>query len=353
MSEPIRQPGRRAVTAWLWVCVAMLFAMIVLGGVVRLTGSGLSITVWEPIVGTIPPLNHAAWERAFGLYRDSPEFRLVNRDMSLESFQSIFWFEYFHRLLGRSIGLLLVVPCAYFLYRRLIDRKLVRGLIVLLFLGGLQGLVGWIMVASGLADAPRVSHYKLTLHLGLGLLIFGYAVWLALNETFGRAARGEWTSLRRATLALTVLISVTILSGGLMAGLKAGYAFPTFPLMAGQLVPDGLFAVDPLWRNFVDNVVMVQFQHRLLALSVLGGVIALFVVARRVSRLLLGAATLQVVLGISTLVFHVPIALAAAHQANAALLLGAALYANYALVRWPIRQPAPVPSVPDALGETS
>jgi cytochrome c oxidase assembly protein subunit 15 len=221
------------------------------------------------------------------------------------------------------------------------------------------------MVASGLADAPRVSHLKLTLHLGLGLTIFGYAVWLLLGETFGRpTSPSAWTPIRSATLALTILVGVTVLSGGLMAGLKAGYAFPTFPLMAGALVPDGLFAADPAWKNFVDNVVMVQFQHRALAMSVLVGVLLAFFVTRRMElgrypsigfSMMLGLALMQVGLGIATLLFHVPVALAAAHQANAALLIAASLYTNFSLLRFPAPAKALVrakaPSAGDALVE--
>jgi len=341
-----QQRGRRAVAIWLWACVAALFTLITLGGIVRLTRSGLSITVWEPIAGALPPLNGAEWEKAFALYRASPEFKYVNHAMDLEGFKSIFWLEYLHRLLARSIGVLVAVPCAVFLLKGFLHRKLGRHLIALLTLGGLQGLIGWLMVASGLVDAPHVSHYRLTLHLGMGFLIFGYAFWLAVEQSFGGfVVQDGWPGLRRATAAVATLVSLTVLSGGLVAGLKSGHAFPTFPLIGGQLVPDGMLSAQPAWRNFVDNTITVQFQHRVLATLVLGCVIALWWQARRAAvprhariafDLMLAAAVVQVTLGITTLLLNVPVSVAAAHQANAALLLASTLYASYALRRWPV-----------------
>ncbi len=343
MTDDLRGPARadRAIALWLWLLAATLFSMIVLGGVVRLTGSGLSITVWEPIVGTVPPLGDAAWERAFSLYRGSPEFRAVNHEMTLHGFKTIFWFEYFHRLVGRSIGGLIVLPLAYFAWRRRVTRTLVKGLGVLLVLGGLQGVVGWYMVASGLVKEPHVSHLRLTLHLGMGLLLFGYTVWLALLHTFPAApARHGSPLLRRGTLALTLLAGLTMLSGGLVAGLKAGHVFPTFPLMAGKLVPDGLAELSPVTNNVLYNAATVHFQHRMLAYGVFSGAVALFVASRRAGvpkrvrvgfGLLLGVVMVQLALGIATVLLRVPVAVAAAHQGNAVLLLGAALYTLYAL----------------------
>jgi len=354
------RPRRRAVAIWLWTCVAALLALIVLGGVVRLTRSGLSITVWDPIMGAIPPLDHAAWERAFELYRQSPEFRDVNRHMDLAGFKGIFWLEYIHRLLARSIGLLVALPLGVFLWRRMLDKRLVRHLVILFLLGGLQGLIGWLMVASGLVDAAHVSHYRLTLHLGMGFVLFGYAVLLAAWQTFGPRVARPSTGLERATRALTVLAAVTVLSGGLVAGLKSGHAFPTFPLIGGQWVPDGMAAAHPLWRNFVDNTITVQFQHRVLATLVFVSVCGLWWWARkaqlpRPARLAFDAALvvvcIQVALGISTLLLHVPVALAAAHQGNAALLVGVLLFANFALGRWP-REVALSDTAKAAPGET-
>lgn len=337
--------ARRPVVVWLWTCVGLLLAMIVVGGVVRLTRSGLSITVWEPIVGAVPPLNHAAWERAFARYRESPEFRSLNPHMDLAGFQRIFWPEYFHRLLGRSIGLVVAVPTAVFLYKGWLGRRLLRHLFVLLVLGGLQGLVGWLMVASGLVDAPHVSHYRLTLHLGLGLFLFGFATWIALEQTLGGYLVTEgFDGLSRVLGGFLLLVAVTALSGGLVAGLHAGHAFPTFPLMAGAWVPEGLLAMAPAWRNGFDNVITVMFQHRVLGVSVFAFAVGLALAARRLGlarharRAIDGivlAASAQVALGITTVLLHVPVTFGAAHQGNAALLIAATLHAIYALRRWP------------------
>ncbi|MCC6899828.1 MAG: COX15/CtaA family protein [Polyangiaceae bacterium] len=337
--------ARRAVVIWLWLCVLALLTMIVLGGVVRLTGSGLSITVWRPIMGAIPPLSDADWDHAFSLYRQSPEFRHVNPDMTLAGFKTIFWPEYLHRLLGRTIGVLVAVPCVVFLAQGALGRRLVRRLVVLFALGGLQGLIGWLMVASGLVDLPHVSHYRLTLHLGMGFLLFGFATWLALEQTLGGFVVSDgWPGLRRGVVAFTAFAALTALSGGLVAGLRAGHAFPTFPLMAGAWVPTGLTALAPGWRNGFDNPITVMFQHRVLGVGVLVFALVLAWVCRtrRVPRharigfdLIVVAVLLQVTLGITTVVMHVPVAVAAAHQGNAALVLAAALYTSYALTRWP------------------
>jgi cytochrome c oxidase assembly protein subunit 15 len=335
------RPGRRIVALWLWTVAACLWVMIVLGGVVRLTGSGLSITVWNPIMGAIPPLSHADWEHAFSLYRESPEYKLRNLGMDLGSFQTIFWFEYFHRLLGRFIGVLLGVPLIAFVIKRWIDRRLALRLGFLFLLGALQGLVGWYMVKSGLSDAPRVSHYRLTLHLGLGLLSFAITVWLAIEQSFGAIAKG-----RASTRALCGFVFLTALSGGLVAGLHAGHAFPTFPLIAGHLIPPGLFAIEPFWRNFLDSALTVQFQHRLLAFGVFGFLVALWwkgrhSAAKRALDLCLGVVLMQVTLGILTLLFDVPTALAAAHQGNAALLIAVSLFTHH-------RCAGSVPGVPSS-----
>ncbi len=362
---PALPRARRAVVVWLWLCVLALFSMIVLGGVVRLTGSGLSITVWQPILGAVPPLSDADWDHAFGLYRQSPEFRHLRPDMDLSAFKAIFWPEYLHRLLGRSIGVLVAVPCAFFLYKKVLGRRLVRRLVLLFALGGLQGLMGWLMVASGLVDAPHVSHYRLTLHLGLGFLLFGYATWLAIEQTLGGfVITGGWPRLRRAVVAFTAVAGVTALSGGLVAGLRAGHGFPTFPLMAGAWVPAGLTALSPTWRNGFDNVITVMFQHRVLGVAVLVFAIAMAIAARtsavprhaRIGFDLVVATVLgQVALGIATVLMHVPVAVAAAHQGNAALVVAAALYTSYALGRWPeqVELPHGFRSTPDAVPQAT
>ncbi|MFO0727653.1 MAG: COX15/CtaA family protein [Myxococcota bacterium] len=325
---------------WLAIGAALLLAMIVLGGTVRLTESGLSITEWAPILGTLPPLSAADWDRAFSLYQASPQFRLVNSGMDLEGFKLIFWPEYLHRLLGRVIGLWFSLPLAWFAWRRMIDRRLFRGILLLIGLGGLQGLVGWLMVQSGLVDAPRVSHLRLTVHLGMGLLLFAATVWLALSLERGSALPVH--GLRKHTGLLTALVFTVILSGGLVAGLRAGHAFPTFPLMAGAWVPDGLLSLSPAYTNLFFNSLTVMFQHRVLALITVGVAWALgwraqraaiSAEARRAAWWVAGLATVQVGLGIATVLLHVPVLLGALHQGNAALLLASTLVLHRAL-RW-------------------
>lgn len=326
----------RRIAAWLFVCCFMVYAMVILGGVTRLTGSGLSMVEWDPIFGILPPLEQASWDETFRLYQQSPEYQKINIGMDLEGFKRIYWFEYSHRLLGRTIGTVFLLPFLFFLTRGWIRRPLVPKLVTMFVLGGLQGLLGWFMVKSGLIDNPHVSQYRLTAHLGLAILIYAYMFYVALGLWLGkRRPANTPAGLRHATTLLAVLVFITILSGGFVAGLKAGFAYNTFPLMNGHWVPEAIFMQTPLWRNFFENVATVQFEHRLLATLVFSSVILLWVAARRYSlpatvttglHLMLAAAVLQVSLGISTLLLHVPVALAAAHQAGALLLFTIALY---------------------------
>lgn len=326
----------RRIAAWLFVCCFMVYAMVILGGVTRLTGSGLSMVEWDPIFGILPPLEQASWDETFRLYQQSPEYQKINIGMDLEGFKRIYWFEYSHRLLGRTIGTVFLLPFLFFLTRGWIRRPLVPKLVTMFVLGGLQGLLGWFMVKSGLIDNPHVSQYRLTAHLGLAILIYAYMFYVALGLWLGKQRPANIPAgLRHATTLLAVLVFITILSGGFVAGLKAGFAYNTFPLMNGHWVPEAIFMQTPLWRNFFENVATVQFEHRLLATLVFSSVILLWVAARRYSlpatvttglHLMLAAAVLQVSLGISTLLLHVPVALAAAHQAGALLLFTIALY---------------------------
>jgi cytochrome c oxidase assembly protein subunit 15 len=330
------QSHDRLIAAWLFLCCGMVFAMVILGGVTRLTGSGLSMVEWDPIFGIIPPLDHATWLATFDLYKQSPEYTKINAGMDLAGFQQIYWFEFMHRVLGRLIGTVFLLPFLVFLYRGWVKRPLVPRLLAMFVLGGLQGLLGWYMVKSGLVDNPHVSQYRLTAHLGLAVAIYGYMLYVALGLWFGvRSSAATPAGLRRATLALWVLVFMTLLSGGFVAGLKAGFAYNTFPLMNGKLIPESLLAQEPLWRNFFENVATVQFDHRVLATTVLLAVIALWLYGRRQTlpgqvrlglHLLLAAGLLQVSLGISTLLLRVPVPLASAHQAGALLLFSAALF---------------------------
>lgn len=335
----------KPIAIWLLVCCALVFAMVVVGGVTRLTHSGLSIVEWQPIVGTMPPLGQSDWDELFEKYHQTPQYKKINVGMSLEEFKGIFWWEYFHRLLGRVIGLAFFVPFVYFLAKKAIDRPLGLKLVGIFFLGGLQGAMGWYMVKSGLVDNPHVSQYRLTAHLGLAFAIYAAMFWVALELLYpvGTSLSSSGLgSLRRFSTALTTLIFIMILSGGFVAGIQAGFAYNTFPLMNGHIIPPEIFMLEPWYRNFFDNMATVQFDHRLIAwiLAILIPVfwfksrkLPLSGSARLACTLLLVMLGIQISLGISTLLLVVPLALAAAHQAGAVLLLTAALWVNYQLRR--------------------
>ncbi len=333
----------RPLAVWLFACCALIFAMVVLGGVTRLTGSGLSIVEWEPIVGTVPPLSDDDWSVAFDNYRQFPEYQKKNAGMTLEAFKTIYWFEYSHRLLGRLIGAAFLVPFLIFLALGRIERRYVGRFVTMFILGGLQGALGWYMVMSGLASDPHVSQYRLTAHLAAALAIYAYIFWTALglwNDTTHAQPTVEQTAPRRFVLVVAGFVVVTILSGGFVAGLKAGFAFNTFPKMGDTWIAPGILAQQPWWRNLFENAATVQFDHRILALTTLVLAIALWVrsrlyplnaSARYARHLLLLAVLVQVTLGISTLLLHVPTPLAAAHQAGAVLVLTAVLFFIHAL----------------------
>ncbi len=325
----------RAIAIWLLICCATVFAMVVLGGVTRLTGSGLSMVEWEPIMGVLPPLSDAEWRETFAQYQQYPEYLLKNRGMDVEGFKSIFWLEYFHRLLGRGIGVLFALPFLFFLLSRRIDKPLVPKLITMFVLGGLQGLMGWYMVMSGMVDDPHVSQYRLTAHLILAIWIYAYMFWVAMDLWRGRnLVRMKGRGQLSIAYVLIAFVIVTIVSGGFVAGLKAGFTYNTFPLMNGQWIPEGLTLLEPQWRNLFENITTVQFNHRLLAMTLAVAVVAFWWSSASKSssgalrvglHLMLLAALLQVSLGISTLLLVVPISLAAAHQGGAVLLLTAVL----------------------------
>jgi cytochrome c oxidase assembly protein subunit 15 len=354
------RPGRptRGVAAWLLACCLLVFAMVVIGGATRLTHSGLSITEWQPIVGTVPPLSHADWEAAFARYQATPEFRLVNHDMTLAAFKGIFWWEYFHRLLGRVIGVAFLLPLAWFALRRRIPRGYGARLAGIFVLGGLQGALGWYMVQSGLVDEPRVAPIRLTAHLTLAFLIFAAMLWTLLSLWFPRVAARRAAAdaarptppaapgvphraTRRLSYTHVALVLAMIVTGGMVAGLRAGFAYNTFPLMHGHVVPPEILMLQPVWKNFLWNMATVQFDHRAFAW------IVAFVTpwlwwrvardpgtstrARTGARALLAMVAVQIALGIATLVNVVPLALAVCHQAGALLVFALSLNVAHAM----------------------
>jgi cytochrome c oxidase assembly protein subunit 15 len=284
------------------------------------------------------------WQAEFDQYKQTPQYLKVNQGMDLDAFKGIFWWEYGHRLLGRLIGIAFALPFFYFLLQGRISRKLRPKMLLLLALGGLQGFMGWYMVKSGLIDRPGVSHYRLTAHLGLALIIYSYMLWTAMGLKSPPRRRGyqpSMASLKATALLLFGLISLQIMLGGFVAGLRAGLIDNTWPLMEGGIVPSGLFALTPWYRNFLENLTTVQFTHRLIAYAVVLVTVVFWARARQVkisrirvaSHFLLAAVLCQLVLGILTLVYVVPVALGAAHQAGAVMVLTAMLYAMRRI--WP------------------
>ncbi|MEZ5759347.1 MAG: COX15/CtaA family protein [Emcibacteraceae bacterium] len=325
--------NNRHVAIWLFIVCAFVFAMVVVGGVTRLTESGLSMVNWEPISGVIPPLNDQQWTTEFEAYKQYPEYQKVNKGMSLDEFKSIFYWEYSHRLLGRLIGILFAVPFFIFMARRKVKRALKPHLWTMLILGGCQGLLGWWMVKSGLIDRPDVSHYRLTAHLGLAILIYIYMFWVALRLVMPIKEKTFYRPTKLAAFYV-VIIFIQILLGGLVAGLNAGLVSDTWPLMFGSLIPDGLLGNNPWYSNLLDNPLTLHFEHRTFAYAVLIVAVTLWWKlhnensrsVRIASFLVLLTILLQITLGVLTVVNMVPIPLAAAHQIGAVLTLSAALF---------------------------
>lgn len=330
----IPEARRRRIRAWLWSIAAMTFGIVVIGGITRLTLSGLSIVEWRPFTGVIPPLTDAQWQATFELYKQYPEYQTWRSGMTLAEFKFIFFWEYLHRLVARLIGVVFLVPFLWFWLKGWFNPPLRRRALALFGLGAMQGLMGWLMVASGLVDRPSVSHYRLAAHLSLALIILGYAVWLARDLRVGttppRIAAGERRLLVRGHSAVGVLLVLQIVWGAFTAGLKAGRWYPTFPLMGGALAPLDLLRLEPAARNFLENPPAVQWTHR-----VIGTLLALAVIAfaARVYRSVTDAPSLryatalllvvafQYLLGVLTVIHLVPVWLGVAHQAVAAILL--------------------------------
>jgi len=340
----------KAIAVWLLVCCATIFGMVVLGGVTRLTGSGLSMVEWAPIMGVLPPLSEIEWQETFALYQQFPEYQKKNLHMNVDDFKSIFWFEYSHRILGRLIGLMFFIPMVYFIITKKVSKSLLPKLIAMFILGGLQGLMGWYMVKSGLVNDPHVSQYRLTAHLGLAFVVYAYLFWVATSLLFPKSdddSQRVTGNIRTFAWILLALVFTTAMSGGFVAGLKAGFAYNTFPLMAGQWIPENIMILDPAWRNIFENIATVQFQHRVLATSLFFIIPAFWYLAtsgtsnarlRTGLHLLLSMVIIQVILGISTLVLSVPVALAAAHQAGALLLFTIMLFVTHQVHQSSIRQ---------------
>jgi cytochrome c oxidase assembly protein subunit 15 len=335
------QSAVAAVRLWLYIVAAVIFAMVIVGGATRLTGSGLSITEWRPVTGTLPPLTHEEWLAEFDKYRQIPQYQLINKGMSLEAFKTIYWWEWGHRFLGRVAGLVFLLPFLYFWVRGYFARGVAPRLGVLFVLGAAQGVLGWWMVKSGLVDRTDVSQYRLAAHLGLAFFLLGLTLWFAFLT---RAAEGGRVGLGRVSLRggswpwgallLIAAIYLQVILGAFVAGIDGGMGYNTWPLMDGQLVPDGLLVMSPWYANLFENALTVQFNHRMLAYVIVAGVLtyAVYIWHRgepvlRASAMLLAAAVIaQAALGVWTLLAQVPVSLGVAHQGMAAILLGLAVW---------------------------
>jgi len=333
---PDRAP---AVAIWLFGVAALVFAMVVVGGITRLTGSGLSITEWKPIMGALPPLNEADWQEAFRKYQEIPQYSQVNAGMSLAEFQGIFWWEWIHRQLGRFIGVAFAIPFVVLLLMKRIPRRLVWRCALLLGLGGLQGLIGWWMVSSGLSERVDVAPERLATHLGLAFLIFAGLIWTGLEAWFGEEHSRSPAGWSRGAAVLLGVVFVQCLLGGLVAGAKAGFIYTDWPLMNGSVLPPVDWGQGGL--AFLHDPALVQFNHRLMAYALFLGAAVYAVQAWRwrlaegmgaAAFALFGVVAAQAVLGVITLIHVVPIGLGVLHQAGAAIVLGVATW-NLWLVR--------------------
>lgn len=335
--------SRRLVAIWLFAVAGMIMVMIVLGGVTRLTGSGLSIMEWAPLMGTLPPLSEAEWHRLFALYQETAQYALINHDIGLSGFKNIFWLEWTHRLWGRLIGCVFLLPLIWFAATFRLEPRLLPRFAVLFVLGALQGAVGWLMVASGFEpDATSVSPYRLVIHLVLALSLYSAIVWTGLSvlRPVQRPLPAP-PALRILAGACVVLVALTIVAGGFVAGLHAGLTYNTFPLMDGNLIPSGYASLQPFARNLTENIAAVQFDHRLLAtltlimVTLLAACGPLGGLSQPLLASLAVAVGCQYLLGVSTLLFVVPIPLAVLHQFGALMLLTAVLVVEHRIARWP------------------
>ena len=355
MSEQtVSEKNNKTVVTWLYMVVVLIMILVVFGGFVRLTRSGLSIVEWNPVTGVIPPLSEEAWQTEFAKYQQTPEFQKINYNMTLFEYKEIFWLEFIHRLIARFAGLFVVIPIFYFIFKGTIPWRKSGPFLLIGLLFGFQGFMGWYMVSSGLVDNPAVDHFRLTFHLLTALLLLGLSLWMALRYTyrFPKLIRTQFKSagfLMGAFLLVVLIIQISY--GGFVAGLKAGHVSNTWPLMAGRLIPLGLLdTFDSALENFLSAPLTVHFGHRWFSFAVLLTAIALYYLAKRKnyntavtksSLIFIALAVVQISLGISVVWFGVPIVLALTHQATALLLYVASLIIIYQILHEPVTAPIP------------
>ncbi|CAN5509646.1 COX15/CtaA family protein [soil metagenome] len=329
---------KKKVVLWLLSGCLLIFLMVVIGGITRLTGSGLSITEWNVVMGAVPPLNEHAWQEAFDKYKQIPQYQKLNYDFELSDFKQIFFWEYLHRLIGRMIGIVFLLPFLYFLWKKKLNREWINKSLLLFALGGFQGFLGWFMVKSGLTERTSVSHYRLAIHLIAAFITFGFTCWFALQLMYERK---EINANRKIYSFLRILLGVVILQliyGAFTAGLHAGRIANTFPTMDGEWIPSGINALSPGYMNLFENLLTVQFIHRMIAYTIVILIFALWWITRKVNfsshqkmsiRICLLAVSVQFLLGIFTLLYHVPVTLAALHQVGGFFLFSSVIIALF------------------------
>ncbi len=327
----------KAVILWLISGCLLILLMVIIGGVTRLTHSGLSMVNWSLFMGAIPPLNEVQWQETFELYKQSPEFKKINFSYTLSDFKYIFFWEYLHRLMGRVLGLVFIIPFIYFLIKKKLSKKLILQSTVLFCLGALQGAIGWWMVKSGLVERPDVSHYRLAVHLTTAFLTCSFTFWVALPLIITDELKGNRTFFKYTTI-LFFLVLIQIIYGAFVAGLNAGIGFNTWPKMNGEWIPQAVYYLDPLWKNFIEAPYGVQFVHRILAVVIVSFVGFMWFKGKKIKlennqisslNIIISLVMFQAVLGILTLLLKVPISLALAHQLGAFFLLMSVVYSLF------------------------
>lgn len=332
----------KSIIIWLLAGCFLIYAMVVIGGITRLTHSGLSMVEWNMIIGSLPPMNEAEWQVPFEKYQQSPEYQIINNQFSLEEFKSIYWWEFIHRMLGRTIGVVFLIPFFYFLIKKKFDKPFLKKMYILLLLGAFQGVLGWFMVKSGLQKEPHVSHYRLAAHLISAFTVFGFTFWYALDLLYPQAIAETiiLKKIKRLAGITFAIVVIQIIYGAFVAGLKAGLFYNTFPRMGTSFVPDTLVSFDPFWKNFVENPSGVQFIHRYVAYAVVimivflwetGRKMELSSLQRKASNFMAAVVGVQFLLGIITLLYAVPITMGVLHQTGAFVLFAAVLFFMHSL----------------------
>lgn len=332
----------KSIIIWLLAGCFLIYAMVVIGGITRLTHSGLSMVEWNMIIGSMPPTSEAEWMVPFEKYKQSPEYQLVNNQFTLEEFKSIYWWEYIHRLLGRTIGLVFLIPFLYFYFKKRFDKPLLKKMLVLLALGAFQGFLGWFMVKSGLQKEPQVSHYRLAAHLISAFTVFGFTFWYALDLLYPRAIE-ESSVLKKVKRLATIAFGITVLQiiyGAFVAGLKAGLFYNTFPRMGTSYFPETILSQESFIGNFLENPAGVQFVHRCLAFLVVIVIaflwdksrkLSLTDLQRKASNFVIAVVAIQFLLGVITILFAVPIIMGILHQTGAFVLFASLLFFMHSL----------------------